>query len=134
MEFLKILKGDSRSVTLLSGFQERAHDYQGKAKLYYDFRVKVDGDEMVWSTSSQNKAEELNRIPLNSEVRIELKPLDNGRQTWVFHTNDAPRQPNTPKNDSLAAVIARLDKIGGMVKDMQDDVKYIKGGIDALAR
>lgn len=127
MEYLKIPKGDSRTVKLLSGFFERSGSYEGNPKLYYDFRVEVDGDEMVWSTTSQNKAEELNRIPLNSEVRIELMPLEGGKQTWVFHTNTTGTPAGTDP------IKARLDKIGLMVKALQGDIKYIRAGIDALA-
>ena len=123
---------------------------EGDAWILYSVQVNNDGKWRSWFTSPGSTAYDAHKmiqkrgykpgLSLDIELSADSKWTIRG-ETWddIFgEPKEKPLSPENqatldehlkqgaPQNDSLAAVIARLDKIGGMVKDMKADVDWLR--------
>lgn len=138
-----------------TGVVKSGHN-EGNAWILYQVQVNNDGEWRGWFTSPGSTAYDAHKmiqkrgykpgLSLEIELTADSKWIIRG-ETWgdIFpsagdgNSGDIDAPPLSTEDqatldehleqgapDSLAAVVARLDKIGGMVKAMKEDVDWLR--------
>ena len=147
--------GDTATIELKynepkTGVIKSGHN-EGNAWILYQVRVNNDGEWRGWFTSPGSTAYDAHKmiqkrgykpgLSLDIELSADSKWTIRG-ESWDDLFGETPvalspeNQATLDKHSEQGPpdpILARLDKIGALVKVLQDDVTYIKGGIDALA-